>query len=826
MSSICGIIVFFIFLTRSMPRARKIALMITEAGGMFLLIFDRYAYIFRGDESTLGWWMVRISNYLVFALSLFTIFSFNLYLSDMLTREGRLAKVPRRMKAVNVLVLIDEVLIFLNLFTGIFYTFDETNHYQRATFYPISFAIPLIALLIELSALIQFGKKIRRRMRLPLFLFTTMPIIAAVLQFFFYGLSLANMSIVGAEIIMYVFVVFDMNAATEAKEEAEYENRVKSAFLANMSHEIRTPINAVLGMNEMILRECMDENILEYSGSIKTAGNTLLGLVNDILDFSKIEAGKMEILPVDYDISSIIGDLVNMIRLRADDKGLKILLDFDKSLPRILHGDEIRLKQIITNILTNAVKYTEKGSVTFRIGYEKTADDEVALDIFVKDTGIGIKPEDMEKLFSEFERIEESRNRGIEGTGLGMNITRRLLEMMDSRLEVESVYGEGSEFSFHLKQKVVKWEPLGDYEKAYHNVLAGRSRYQEKFVAPDAKVLLIDDNPMNLAVFKNLLKQTRVQVDTADNSDEGLMRTREKKYNIIFLDHLMPGKDGIETLRELKGEAENPNLKTPVICLTANAISGAREEYIEAGFDDYLTKPIDPDQLENMMIGFLPEELVEITKEKPPAEDALPETAGISEKLSPLVVQPLINVPLGVEHNGSVEAYLSTLKIYYEFIDEKAKELDHLLLEGDSENYAIQVHALKSSLRIIGAEGLGEEAQRLENSGKEGDMEYIRSHHEDFLSACVSLKEPLAQVFGEASASEENKPEADQAILGAMYDELKEAAEGMSCDRLDDIFAEMKAYRIPEGDRDLFEKLRSAAGKFEYDRILELLKDQ
>ena len=833
MSSICGIIVFFILLTRGMPKPRKIALTLTEAGGMFLLIFDRYAYIFRGDESTLGWWMVRISNYLVFAISLFTIFSFNLYLSDMLTREGGLTTVPKRLKAVYGIVAIGEIIVFLNLFTGFLYTFDETNHYQRAAGYPVSFAIPLIALIIQFSALIQYSSKIRMSMRIPLFLFATMPILSAFLQIFFYGLSLANMSIVGAEIVLYVFVVFDMNTAEEAKEEAESESKAKSAFLANMSHEIRTPINAVLGMNEMILRECKDENILEYSGSIKTAGNTLLGLVNDILDFSKIEAGKLEILPVDYDISTVLADLVNMTRLRMDGKGLRLFLDFDETLPKFLHGDEIRLKQILSNILTNAVKYTNKGWVTFAIGYERSEDtpDQITLLVSVKDSGIGIKPEDMDRLFSKFDRIEENRNRSIEGTGLGMSITQQLLEMMDSHLEVESVYGEGSTFSFSLKQDVVKWEPLGDYEKSYHNVLAKRSDYHEKFVAPTARILMIDDNPMNLRVLKNLLKETRVQVDVATDGNSGLAMTRKKKYHMIFMDHLMPVKDGIETLHDLKADSGNPNLHTPVICLTANAISGAREQYMAAGFDDYLTKPIDPDQLENKILELLPENIIEkrdaAAQEIVEKRDATTHEEGvIPEELSTLKGQSLIDVADGMKHNGSVNGYLTTLQIYYESIDEKAKELNAFLAGEDLSGYTTKVHALKSSLRIIGAEGLGEEAQSLENAGKSGDADYIKTHHDAFLSACESLKEPLEKLFGSASASEEDKPVADTSILDAMYDEIKEAAETMSSDRLDEVFDEMADYRIPEEHAALYEQLKDAAGSFAYKKILDLLNSR
>jgi len=321
-----------------------------------------------------------------------------------------------------------------------------------------------------------------------------------------------------------------------------------------MSHEIRTPINAILGMNEMILRECNDKNILGYSDSIRTAGSALLGLVNDILDFSKIEAGKMEIIPVDYDLSSVINDLMNMIQTKADDKGLKLAFDISREVPKFLHGDEVRIKQVITNILTNAVKYTEKGTITLHASYEKITEepDSIMLHVAVRDTGIGIRQEDMKNLFSEFDRIEEERTRNVEGTGLGMSITKRLLEMMGSSLQVESTYGLGSVFSFSLKQTVVKWEALGDYEEAYQSSLAGRKKYHEKIRAPEAEILVVDDTPMNLDVFIQLLKQTGIKIETATGGEEALSLSYDKKYDIIFLDHMMPDKDGIETLHELR----------------------------------------------------------------------------------------------------------------------------------------------------------------------------------------------------------------------------------------------------------------------------------
>ena len=604
---------------------------------------------------------------------------------------------------------------------------------------------------------------------------------------------------------------------------AEEATRAKSSFLANMSHEIRTPINAVLGMNEMVLRECEDQNIIAYSESIRSAGNTLLGLVNNILDFSKIEAGKMEITPVEYDLSSVINDLVNMIQNRADDKGLLLELDMDPKTPKVLRGDEIRIKQIITNILTNAVKYTEKGSITFRIGFEKVDNDDSRVDLkfSVEDTGIGIKEEDIARLFEKFDRIEEKRNRNIEGTGLGMNITQKLLELMDSSLQVESVYGEGSKFSFVLRQDVIRWEELGDYENAYKNYAGAKHNYREKFTAPNAQVLVIDDNPMNLMVFKSLLKRTRMNIDTANDGDEGLTLAYDKKYDIIFFDHMMPGKDGIETLHELRLMEKGPNISTPSICLTANAISGAREQYIEAGFDDYLTKPIDSDKLEDLLLSYLPKELIETAEDD--EESFEEEDTGLNEELTELDRFEKIDVKTGLANSGSVDAYMPLLKIFYESMDEKAAEIERLYNDNDIKNYTIKVHALKSSARLIGAAEFGEMAQELENAGKAGDVDYINANHYALLEALECFKEPLRRIF-DSGVSEDGKMPADPALMKGVFDEIKAAAESMDCDRLESVFDEMNAYRIPDEDAELYGKLKEAAGNFAYDTILELLQ--
>ena len=397
-------------------------------------------------------------------------------------------------------------------------------------------------------------------------------------------------------------------------ERAMAANEAKSSFLSNMSHEIRTPINAILGMNEMIIRESSDPHAVEYAYSVKSAGETLMGIINDVLDLSKIEAGKLELIPVDYELSSVLSDLVNMIQSRAESKGLELKLDFDSSTPNLLRGDEVRLKQIVMNILTNAVKYTEKGTVTFGVGYEDISEDfsEINLRIYVRDTGIGIKQEDMDKLFNEFQRLDEEHNRNMEGTGLGMAITHSLLEMMGSSISVTSRYGEGSEFSFILRQQVRGTQMLGDYEATYRSSVEHRQSDTGLFTAPEARILVVDDMQVNLKVFEKLLKRTEIMIDTAIDGNTGINLALKNKYDVIFLDHMMPVKDGVETLGELRSQDNGINRDTPVICLTANAVAGAREMYLSVGFNDYITKPIAAAKLEEMLVKYLPEEKVKL----------------------------------------------------------------------------------------------------------------------------------------------------------------------------------------------------------------------
>lgn len=406
----------------------------------------------------------------------------------------------------------------------------------------------------------------------------------------------------------YVGSYFSMLDRTEQvnfynrKIEMEKEsNRTKSAFLSKVSHEIRTPVNSIYGMNEMIIRECNDSAILQYANQIKSATDTLIGLINDILDFSKIEAGKMDIVDREYNIKKILKNVCNMTKVRTKEKNLEFCLEVGDGIPSVLIGDDVRIEQVLMNLLSNAVKYTNEGSVTLKLGWTGNSE-KGTVDIYVTDTGIGIKNDDIPKLFKEFERIDETRNHRIQGTGLGLNITTNLLSRMKSRLEVESEYGAGTTFYCHIPQLVVDDTPLkfglGDTEDVE------KSDYRPVFTSPASSILIVDDNRLNRVVFRNLLKATGVKVYEAGSGAECLDMIKKQHFDIVFMDYMMPEMDGVMTFGKMK-ETEHMCKESPVIMLTANAVQGAMEEYLEQGFADFLSKPIIPEKLEKMIIKYL-----------------------------------------------------------------------------------------------------------------------------------------------------------------------------------------------------------------------------
>lgn len=596
-------------------------------------------------------------------------------------------------------------------------------------------------------------------------------------------------------------------------------SEAKGKFLANMSHEIRTPINAVLGMDEMILRESRETKIREYAMDIFTAGQALLSIINDILDLSKIESGKMEIIPVNYDVSSMIHDLSNMTELRAKKKDLQFHVEADREIPCTLHGDDVRIRQVLTNILTNAVKYTQEGDIWFRICKVKKENGKIMLHFEVEDTGAGIKEEDLPKLYAEFERIEENKNRNIEGTGLGMSITLQLLQMMDSKLEVESVYGKGSKFSFDLEQDITEDKPIGDFEKSIQR-LAADFTYEAGFIAPDAEVLVVDDNAINRKVFQSLLHQTQVKITEADSGAKCLELTKQKRFDIIFLDHMMPEMDGIETLQKIKEDPENLCENIPVIALTANAISGAKEKYLESGFDDYLSKPIVSAKLEKMLKGFLPKELI---KGRDPAEDMQQlEIAAESPDLGQLPMVEGLDWNYAWMHLTDMNLLQDTVVSFYEQIPAAAEKLSacyqDVCTTGELQPYRIQVHTMKSLAASLGIIPLAGMAKVLEDAAREEQPETIHSLHQIFITEWNSYKEKLTGVFGIEALEEKTQPE-DNSMICVLLEMLRIAMQGMNIDEADEKMKMIYAYRYQDDVQKNVELLKTAVEDLDPEQV-------
>ena len=528
---------------------------------------------------------------------------------------------------------------------------------------------------------------------------------------------------------------------------SRHASQLKSDFVSNMSHEIRTPVTAILGMNELIRRESSEENIRKYADNIERAGESLLGIINDILDFSKIESGRMEIITGEYSLPDLLLGLCVMIEYRAKDKGLDFDMEVDESLPSVLTGDEQKIRQIITNLLTNAVKYTMSGSVKLIVHNIPVSDREMKLGVEVSDTGIGIREEEREKLFSAFDRLDLDHTKSIEGTGLGLAITRRMLEQMGSTINVESTYGEGSCFSFELSQGISDPTPVGDFGRL--EKMRTKEHDHVTFKAPEARLLLVDDTPMNLQVIAGLLKGYSMTIDTADSGAACIERFKEGDYDIVFMDHRMPVMDGVETLSELKRIYPEAMKRTPVISLTANVLSGAEDQMIRAGFSGYLTKPVNITEMEKILLAFLPEEkiIAERAPEAPgPAEES--EKEEIPEKI--LSIRGL-DVSRGLEYCGDADSFLFALDTYQGSVSEKTEQMQAELEKEDMEAFSLIVHSLKSTSRAVGIQDISERAAELEMAAMAGDTESVRKNAPELFSRYRDIGRQIKEALEEDS---------------------------------------------------------------------------
>ena len=818
-SGACGVLIILTAFTKTMATMRKGILLYMQVVSSLLLIFDRFAYIYRGDTSATGYWMVRVSNFCVFLFSLAGTHSFNLYLMDLY--KSKFNKVPKQLIINESLFSIGVLLLIISQFTGFYYTFDEMNRYQRSSGFLICYIMPLAMLTIQLVSILLYRKTLTRTEFIPVILFVVMPYIATVIQIFAYGLSLTNITLVGMVVLLYFFELKNLNDLQEAKERAEEANTAKSRFLANISHEIRTPINTIMGMDEMILREDATDvprdyykSVIGYAKDIQSASESLLILVNDILDISQIESGNMHLDEHEYDLNELLKNFVSMIRPKCEAKEIEFNVDVDKNLPEKVFGDVNKIKQIVINILTNAVKNTEEGHIDFSVKMLERKQEDCRIQFSVTDTGIGMKPEEVERLFSAFELLDVVKSSNIQGSGLGFDISRHLAEMMGGKIDCSSQYGRGTTFTFEVNQKVVENISIGSFEAYEEEPTKGA--YIPRFIAPDVSALVVDDNPMNLSVIKGLLSATKMYIVTAASGEECLQKLQESNYDIVLLDHMMPGMDGLETVAKIREKYA----KLPVIALTANYISNGDEFYTSKGFDGYLPKPVDGETLEKTIREFLPSSVVMDVEEA----DLPVKEMELAEEYGWLHTVDGINVEEGIRYSGGAEGFVNSLKMFVETLEENANSIEKAFKDEDIKFYTVKVHALKSSARIVGASKLSNLARQLEDAGKTGNIDFIKENNDHLLEKYRRFKEKLAELITvEDDSAKELIPEEE---LAEAYEALKELAPQMDYDSIEMILEQIHEYRLPMEDADLMAGIEKALKTFDWDKMEELLQNK
>lgn len=599
--------------------------------------------------------------------------------------------------------------------------------------------------------------------------------------------------------------------------QTEDANRAKTNFVSNMSHEIRTPMNSIVGITEILLRSRHSPKEQEYLLNIQSSGRVLLTIINDVLDCSKMEAGKMQLFDEPYDTCSLFHDLRISMENRIGHSGLELIYDIDQDIPCKLKGDMGRIRQVIINLVNNAIKYTEKGSVRFSVHVRQKNTDKVMLYYEVADTGIGIRKEDHKILFDAFQRVEMDRNRYVEGTGLGLTISQNLVNMMGGVIEVESEYGKGSRFFFTIEQTIIDPTPVSavNYNGQKDNVTEKEAECL--FIAPEAHILLVDDNELNLVVAKELLKPLRMQIDTAENGLQAVKMVRGSQYDLVLMDHMMPVMDGIEAAKAIRALPEDKYQKLPIIALTANAMVDARKEFLNAGMNGFVAKPIDFARICNQLKLWLPKDLVrDVPKEE--AKKLLADDLSDRE-IQPEDPQMGFSFEEGVNHCGSKAALMKTIRIFYRTIDSKANKIEQCLKEGLIGDYVIEVHALKSSALLIGAVPLSEAAKELEDYGKQGKTEVLEEKTPDVLTLYRDLKNILRPY---AEKEEDAKKEFSDGEWITALQQIHQCIEQFDLDGVDQIMEQLEEYQVPECIRESMDQLRVYVADVSMEEIMEL----
>ncbi len=635
----------------------------------------------------------------------------------------------------------------------------------------------------------------------------------------------------GEDIKGYAACIFDVTEShyyTEQlinmKNESDAANRAKSDFLANVSHEIRTPMNAIIGLSEIVLRGELNEDQRGNIRNILNSSKSLLTIINNILDLSKIESGKFEIIEDKYNIGNVLHDVYNIIWVRLHDRPIKFTIEVPNDLPSMFLGDYMRIKEILFNILGNAVKFTKEGSITLSIEWRVPKNVKnsniVTLVMNVKDTGIGIKKEDMKKLFETYNQVDTRKNRSISGTGLGLAISKNLAEMMGGYISVESIYGKGTAFSIGIKQKVIDYKPVDKTlicKDDEENFSEEKNNYlNEKIISiPQAKVLIVDDISVNLQVAKGLMEPYSMKVDVALNGTEAIKMIKEKDYDLVFMDHMMPNMDGVDVTRIIRSFEEEKYKKLPIIALTANALTSSRDFFLQNGFNGFLAKPIDLKQLNKVLYDFLPVNKNNVAKK---SESSSENNFGISING--------IDVEIGIKNvGGKLESYFKILKSYYRETTEMYEQFNDMI-KNDLDTFRIKIHGLKSSSANIGAVLISEKARLLEFAAKDMDMQYINENINDFYKNLKILLENINNfILNYEKENDNNNKEVLNEIDEKFIILLKRAATDFDISSMENIMEDINKNKYSGETAEFIKKLEDLIDAFEYGKCIQLIKE-